>query len=376
MAKTVITSVGTSVFDHSNAIGSKREIIRNKPYNEMNIYKKDVEVLINSVTKELLQNKSNYSNDDVLDKTSAEIKSLYKIYNKVGEDLEVYLLASDTLEGYAAAQIIKSYIEEIFPKWRVVFNEARIIKGLQVKDADLFQTEGMGNLINAIDSICGGYYDDKLLNITGGYKVVIPFLSILGQIWGIPIFYTFEEEQNLITIPRIPIQIDTELFSKYADIFEKLNGVISYADWRNLEQRIHYEDREAIKSFILELDDMLGLSPVGRIFWSKYREGFYVLYLSRQAEEVIEQAQIKPLLDKFLVPSLRKERLHSLENVPPDVRCFKLQAGDSGVFRVIYKERNGQLQIYRIYLDHNDYERDIGSIDYESERLNIYEYKR
>jgi hypothetical protein len=46
----------------------------------------------------------------------------------------------------------------------------------------------------------GRYWDDVVLNITGGYKAIIPIMSIIGQIRKLPTYYIFggEEEKNLI----------------------------------------------------------------------------------------------------------------------------------------------------------------------------------
>lgn len=379
MAKTAITSIGTSVFDHSKVAANRRDTIRGRFYNERELFHRDVDSLIKSVTDELLRDKGDYDNDDVLNETSAEIKSLYKIYKKFNkEDLTVYLLATYTLEGYAAGQIIKNYIERYFPDWNVIFGDNAIIKGLQVRDAECFQRRGVSNLIKTISDICSGYYEDKILNITGGYKVVIPFLAILGQVWGIPIYYTFEDEQNLIEIPRIPLEIDMSLFAKYSSMFERLEEIVSIEEWNELKQEVAHEDKNAIDSLIYTADDIVSISPIGEIFWNRYTESFAVLFLTSKSKNFLDkhisEPPVKSLIDKLVVPAIRKNHLHDLNNVPHDVRCFK---EPNTPYRVLYKERNGKLMVYGIYTSHDDYEHDIAALKFNDDEVNIrYEYKK
>ena len=61
----------------------------------------------------------------------------------------------------------------------------------------------------------GGYYGDILFNISGGYKATIPYLTMLAQINGADIYCIFEDTEELITIPPVPITIDMELFDEY-----------------------------------------------------------------------------------------------------------------------------------------------------------------
>jgi CRISPR/Cas system-associated protein Csm6 len=80
----------------------------------------------------------------------------------------------------------------------------------------------MRNLIRLIDEIAQQYFDNVVFNISVGFKVKIPYLTIMEQIYGCNIYYIFEETEELLRIPPIPISIDEKLFLKYTKEFSKL----------------------------------------------------------------------------------------------------------------------------------------------------------
>ena len=63
-----------------------------------------------------------------------------------------------------------------------------VISDLQVKDSKRF-IKGMRNLIDEIFEIADEYWGNVIMNITGGYKASIPYLTILAQLNGCPIYY-------------------------------------------------------------------------------------------------------------------------------------------------------------------------------------------
>ncbi len=136
---------------------------------------------------------------------SAEVKSLKKISDELKEDLEVYLLASDTVLSRLAGEILQEFIPKIVPKCEV--KKLEIIKDLQIWYRKDFN-KGMSNLISKIYEISGEYWDNVVINITGGYKATIPYLTILAQINNCPIYYIFEDTDALIKIPNIPFSKD------------------------------------------------------------------------------------------------------------------------------------------------------------------------
>ncbi|MCX8042437.1 MAG: putative CRISPR-associated protein, partial [Thermodesulfobacteriaceae bacterium] len=201
----IITMVGTSIFenyrreksDDAVSMGFFEDLkdIESEKWEDEIERCKRLKSCVNSwITKKI--NKE-------LENISAEVKSLAKLSEELKDAFEIYLLSSDTILSRLAGEILK----DVLPKLESFENakiELRVIKGLQVKDRKKFN-EGMSNLITEIYKIAGGSWDNVIINITGGYKATIPFLTILAQINRCLIYYIFEETDSLIQIPNIPL---------------------------------------------------------------------------------------------------------------------------------------------------------------------------
>ncbi len=222
----VITTVGTSILancDREN--GNINWSYINRPFKDKNMRRSDRE---KEKVKEWIATHT--------DKTqiSAEIKSLFKLREeKNNEKLEVYLLATDTIASALASEIVKEILEN--EDLKVYYNpDFDVIKDLQVEDFNRFE-KGKNKLIERISKLIDEFVKNEksnkkrkfikenvLFNITGGYKGIIPILTILAQLYECEIFYIFEESNDPITIPRIPINFDPFLLeSLYVDIYLK-----------------------------------------------------------------------------------------------------------------------------------------------------------
>lgn len=176
-----------------------------------------------------------------------------------------------------AAEILSDYK---FDNLCVNFDKDKdTISGLQVSDRKLFEEEGMPNLIKRIEDVCGSYYEKIVFNITGGFKTTIPYLTIMGQVNNIPLYYIFEETEELIKIPQSPIDISWGRFEKYADVFRDLEKGIE-KDWNQYkrEKNIEYDFKVCIWENE-ENNGMAELNAIGRIFWNKYKRIIMVYLL-------------------------------------------------------------------------------------------------
>jgi len=158
--------------------------------------------------------------------SSAEIKSLLKIKEELNQDrLSVYLLATDTILSPLAAEIIKEWFEgkEGFEVHFEKGYEKDVIKGLQVRNSKEFEEQGLMNLFERIEKITGGNTKNVIFNITGGYKAVVPFLTFYAQIYKVPAYYIFENEDELIKLPQLPISLDFDLIEDNFFAFEVIH---------------------------------------------------------------------------------------------------------------------------------------------------------
>lgn len=342
--KRVITTVGTSIFKNYNNNNDDiyYEYIEKKRHREWDACKDRLNRIRKPVTDWACENRD----------ASAEIKSLIKLREMEKDDLEVFLLATDTVVSRFAAEIIKDVLagnEGI----NVTFNENQdVISDLQVEDYGAFVKTGSHEFVRRIIDIAGGFFSDVVFNISGGYKGLIPFMTIMAQINNCDVVYIFEESEALIKIPKTPIKIDYELFDKYYQEIVLLDNAIenyeaakkaNYQSFSELEQRGIVE--------ILGTDAFL--SPIGRIFFENYKNQFFVFYCSDEVlEEIQVQNDIKRILtEKFSNEAIRKNKTETkqeLQNLSAKHTVY--DDGDNNN-RIYYFEEGGNIYIYKTFED-------------------------
>jgi putative CRISPR-associated protein (TIGR02619 family) len=274
----IITTVGASIYDnffyYDNSLRSQYENLQIMEHRQWDNVKDRVHILKNSLI-EWVKGKND---------ASAEIESLLNIQKELNDDLEVYLISSDTVISRLAAEVIQDGFSkqnssnDIINNIKVLFEPDKdIIQGLQIKNRKIFEEEGLYNLISRIEQIiaCDTYVDWKntALNITGGYKATVPYLTILGQVHQIPMYYIFENTGELIKIPQAPLSINLEMFEKYYDIFKQLDNGIE-GNWTDFKRKNNIQDD--FQACIWSDKEMTGLSAIGKLFWRSYMNFFTV----------------------------------------------------------------------------------------------------
>ena len=276
----LVTPVGTSLFtnyldqmpDDAN-FKNWYETIKGCLVTEWNCYDLEIEDLRQSSLGFIKQSGIN---------ASAELQSITNIQSALGDQLVVHLLTSDTIVSRLAAEILEAGSEILGDNITLEFDEAvDVIKGLQVEDSEGFSQKGMTNLVKKIDEISGGAIGWQTLaatkafaiNITGGYKATLPYLTILAQLERVPLYYNFEETDALIKIPQAPLTIDWPSIERYSDVLQQIDDGIE--DWSNFcrENAHAIQDLEA---FIEVTPELTYLSPIGQIFWNNYQRYFVV----------------------------------------------------------------------------------------------------
>lgn len=359
--KRVITTVGTSIFNNYNQeykdIKEHYDCIEKKGHREWDACKDRLNRIRRTMTDWVFQNRN----------ASAEIKSLIKLQQAEKDQLDVYLLATDTVVSRLAAEIIRDVLNNS-EGINVIFNANKdVIIGLQVEDYEAFVKIGSHEFIKRINDIAGGYFSDVIFNISGGYKGLIPFMTIMAQVNSCDIVYIYEESETLIKIPKTPIRIDYELIEKYYREISLLDDAIenyeavkkaNYQGFSELEER----------GFIEILDSWAFLSTIGRIFLERYKSQNFVFYCPDDVfEEIQNQNDIKRILtEKFSNEKLRKNKTEIKQELR-DARHTVYDDGDNRN-RIYYFEENGKIYIYKTFEDEEAAEAFIRT-EYDKERI-------
>ena len=391
--KLVITTVGTSFFtnDINHDVrdtfveyqkryesidgndGDTYEKLIFKSSNEYNERKKDID----KIKKVLIKNwfsgvvrdtKNDWIIEDGTFNThaSAEIKSILKIREKFeNKSLEVHLIATDTVLSRLAAELIVMWFEKYNdPNISVQFDHDKdVCKGFQIKDGEEFERNGIPNLMDMCDRIVSGNYSNTIINITGGYKAVLPYMTIYAQVNNIPLYYIFEDTDNLIHIPQAPFDINWGVFEKYSFVFRELEASVEES-WESYKRRNNLQDD--FNSCVYEIknndDFLIGLNAIGNIFWKRY-QNFFLVHIPRGSKYFGENISKKHQLEKVFRELYKKliyldEPFEKLK----DKILKHAKIYDTYVYkhtfpqiRIQYSYKDNQLIMYNYYfIDSND----------------------
>jgi len=167
----------------------------------------------------------NWKNDNTPNVyASAEISSILEIAKKICKEdpsaqIKVQLIATDTALSVSAAGLIMKYpfgdLISIQP-----FNpEEDYIPSLGVKpkegdNPETYYDAGLQNLIDRLIKKKGLVKEAKkngvtpVINFSGGYKAIIPILTIIAQLENISMYYIYEESDHLMEMGNLPINFD------------------------------------------------------------------------------------------------------------------------------------------------------------------------
>lgn len=338
----VISTVGTSVI--TNIVNKIRTSEKKEEKELVNLYdtlsKRDYK------DKEKYKDEYNFLKNFISKKVkfepraSAEIKSIIFLKQKY-ENIKFIPICTDTLLSPLSAEIIN----DIFEKNDIEVQSPLIIEDLQVRDYQRFK-EGLKNLLIKLDSFSyEGKFYDTILNITGGFKGVIPYMTIYGQINNLPIFYIFEHTDELIEIPQLPLSIDYNIFEKHWKKFYKLDieGIVKKREFDKFFLN-QYEN-------ILEIvDDMVSFNPLGQILWNKYKKENFIFYTT---EEIIEKIQNLENIKNILKTKFRDNYEYKTE----DKNGHLVYDDGNNANRIFYFKDGNQFYIYEVFEDHDKYER-------------------
>ena len=148
-----------------------------------------------------------------LGKLSAEMATLITMHGeaRIGEITQrdrIVLLHSDTPEGELCAEVNKAAMEsEILvdgeakkEPWNV--GDPVRINGLNgVKPTD-FANTGLKDFQDRTERLLDDFDGDKFLSVTGGYKGLIPFATLLVYKKEITLVYLFERSDGLVIMDK------------------------------------------------------------------------------------------------------------------------------------------------------------------------------
>jgi putative CRISPR-associated protein (TIGR02619 family) len=312
--KTYVCTCGTSIVANS---GITLDRLKHLPISEWTDRKDDIEAVRDSVCDSLAR----LSLPRDLNDTSAEIKGLVKM--GITQADRVILIASDTVEGRLSAELVKEFLKEreLSSKGQV---EIKTIAGLQATDGAVFQREGLKNLLAYLVSLEN---DDLILNPTGGYKSVVPYISLIGMLFNKPVRYIHEDSNDVLTLTNLPVLLNDDLILLVEPKLKRIEQetAIPKNEW---QVGIDYHDHR-FDCLIEESGDQITLSGIGFLFWERFKQDYPIDLLrddrnpSEKINKLLDQGvdhhgveKIRPIAIKLLRSPYVKAIPKSCDNQP------------------------------------------------------------
>jgi putative CRISPR-associated protein (TIGR02619 family) len=217
-----------------------------------------------STLRQRAESKLKDADHTTIRRLSAELNGIYGIYEDNLDRGKVdihYLIATDTAQGQTTAEIIRDFLcQRNIPNVNI-----QSPKGLSTSSTKDFSS-GVDDLITWLESeivpMRASY--QVYFNLVGGFKSLQGYLNTLGMFYADKIIYIFEGKgSQLITIPRLPIDIDIEQLKPHAVTLALL------AEGDGLDSSAIADISEGL---IGEVDGKYILSSWGLLIWRRTKQ--------------------------------------------------------------------------------------------------------
>ena len=320
--------------------------------------------------------------EDFWTEASAESNSLHRM--TIDPNAIVHLLHTDTQDGKVCAEALKDLLSGRLLKGKKLCKTIELyrVQGLQVDDRDKFRREGINSLFSALDKLYteAGKLDDRdiALNITGGFKAVVPYVTLFGLLYRIPVVYIFERSNALITLPPAAINFDFDRMAQAAEaivLLEQEGAITRDRFFEHIDPNPTHWERDWFDALLEEEDGLVTLSAFGHLACRVVSQAPQTILMSSNAMEAYENAtadvkrRFDEMLRKVANPLMREQKVHSFTGT--DLSVYK--PGNTSE-RMAYFVANDEVHVCELYPTHAQYVRKLpGSnrIDYPSRNFSV-----
>ncbi len=194
---------------------------------------------------------------------SAETNTLEKLGLQAGD--YIYWLHSDTEEGKLCAEALKLAYED-----KGVSGELREIPGIKYHSRTLAEY-GLKSLVDVVVSIIRKARKDSTeicICATGGFKVEMAYLTLIGILLNCNVYYIHEMFKELVTIPALPIKWDFSVIETNISLFERMSS----GNPARQEVENWLKAAPELQPLVLFEEDSAFLSAAGDLLYEAYKE--------------------------------------------------------------------------------------------------------
>jgi len=198
-------------------------------------------------------------------RASAELNGIYGVYQEdlsQGKEDYHFLIATDTMQGRTTAQIVEDFLR----KQGLTNTSIYAPSGLSTASTEAF-SGGIDALIvwlqETIPPLKASQYK-ICFNLVGSFKSLQGYLNTIGMFYADEIIYIFEgDKSDLITIPRLPVSVDTSLIQPYTMQLALLNAGAGLSP---------QETAGIPETMLGEVDGKMTLSTWGQLIWNQCKD--------------------------------------------------------------------------------------------------------
>jgi len=355
LSKCVICTVGTSI---ATNLGIDKSIAwANYQWDEADaVFGKELLRKIAEYRRSGKEGKDEWRN------LSVEIDSLSKLGLTDGD--VVVLLASDTAQGRICSEEIKKGIVKTFDLDKNSVSVERI-NDLNTYNHEKFRLFGLKNLIGkTIEQIERYNNYEVYINPVSGYNNILPFMTILGMIYGKKVIHWYDLTKQIMILPPMPITFDTEIFSRAFNALKHVeeNTYVHKFEYLNRIKGYEAVEEDLFLSFVESIDNVgnVTVSPLAFTLLKIENERKPVKILAELYSKIRDDTTLAVLsmrqciTEKLSSPLWRKSHIHPFSGT--DLIVFK--TGNNPVRRIAgFMLNEVDFGVTHCFTDHNEYER-------------------
>ena len=364
--KLIICTVGTSI---SNGCPSQRELL-SKPTSW--------DDSIDSLTTEIQYRIDGMIKSDFR-QISAEVNSIDRLGIRSGD--RIVLLSSDNAPGRASSYALKRVISDYYnlPAQNIIIEK---IEGLQVYDSSKLKKVGLKNFIATVlkylDNKTLSYQYDVIINPTGGFKGVLPFLTILGMMYGKKTVYIFEFANELIFLPPMPFTFDLTLFERAQPALEYIEKEVAVSEQEYFSKIKNFSEgeQELFLSLVEPFENKLTISSLAYSFFILEKQSRQAHIYKKIADDLqkdnsLPGLALKRLINKVSSPLWRNN--HSEHWYTSDLTVIKQKKTAERLAGFV---KNNTFYVTHAFRTHKEYEQNIkgcSTKDYEDQNFSEWQ---
>jgi CRISPR/Cas system-associated protein Csm6 len=267
--------------------------------------------------EELIEELATYANQTGVT-ASAELQSTTEIINAVLPDIrlaKVHLLATDTVDGMIAARAVQDVLESTSQADSVDLHR---IGGLQVMDGSEFVRFGLPEYIRTIYELLQMWPAPsfrRIFNPTGGFKSVVPYMTLIAMLEGAETRYLFERSSDLLELRPLPVSFDESLVERALPVLDE-TAAQDLVERQFIEEQLGLTQplyRTAFASLWTTIDgEHFQVSGIGEILRRRFRTRTDPVFLSAAARKDLDG--LDPDRRQDVVDGLRRLRSEGLRS--------------------------------------------------------------